>query len=882
MIFFQTPDITLTRVQEVVHYLHHINTFWSTLVDGDRQKLSKIDFHTVEILQLMAPAASKADAKKVQGLIVAGEAFQEFSQDERAAIWTKLSKADACQSIIPSLFTFFRDVSYLKACADGIKQLVFPSKGQATVRAAMKRIYIPSQSAERVQFRVQTSETSFRDHECSNSETFELGYRQLWLFAMRHYPQLARNTMSKKAVAKANCGKADGSILYDLAILSQNLGFKSTKAVDLVKVSPDRQIAREALLKARKPESYQYDANLFETLIDRVMQCFTCAIAHEKGLHTVEARVTSLKARCGPPREITHLSDQCRLFLDDIHAETRSKPRNVTSFYVRQCVYFAFFGRRPIGPSNPEHSQETRPSSPLFVPAHSSPMTLDQAGSNRFHDSVRQQRRDERRKKREQKKHFRQRNKELERHRRPIEPKSPIVLACISDTNEDAIMEDPVQVPVESFAPLAEPELDLDMQGANFTEHATGTEISGRKPEDELASQIPQTKSISLLGESDYESSVQDEPETLTIEDCEAPPSESNSFDEYLDQPIRFTGSGRVAKGGELEQIEVSDAQSQIILDEYRVNENGGARNLSSRCSSAVSAVVDEIQATENEIQEALNTLEEDAKNRAQETTRSRTSAVSSAEDLACTNTAEAISFAPVVGQGSEELISTDLQEQIPTSNELIHRGKAARDIREPKRATRLNFRQAKAAMSDQNHQDYLKTSYQQNNSVSEDPLELEKGALKKRRQAIDPHDGMALVSVDDIMEIRPSLSRAPQPKQENVCSNITITFRYREKRSVPGDTTWRVSDQIVVGPDGFAASSEVQRLVESYERNENKRARFYNRHLRKVTAARCVQAAIEDGSYTVFMSLGEDLQLTKEELKNIAEVLEDDSDEEL
>ncbi|CAI7613159.1 unnamed protein product [Penicillium pancosmium] len=759
----------------------------------------------------MAPAASKTDAKKVEGLIVAGEAFQEFSKDERAAIWTKLSESEACQSIIPSLFTFFRDVTYLQACADGIKQLVVLRKDQATVRAAMKRIYVPSQSAEGVQ--VQTSEKLFRDHACSTSETFELAYRQLWLFAMRHYPQLARKTTSKRVVAKANSGKPDGAVLYNLAILSQSLGFKSATAVDLVKVSPDRQIALEALLKARKPDSYQYDINLFESLVERVVECFACAVAHESGPQPAEARVTSLKPR--------------------------------------------------------------------------SPMVLDEVERDTSHSSARELRRDERRKRREQKRKSRQRKNELRIHRRPVELDMATVVAFTSNTNEDTAMEDPVQLPVANFSPaLGEPEIDLDIDEGSFIDRDTEAEISmsdsgDRGIEDEIASELPYTKSISPLGESNYEPSVQNEPERSMIqEDCEAPPSEPNSFDEYPDRPIQFTDSGQVAGVGELEQLQVSDTQTEIRLDEYQVNENGGARILSSPCPSAVSTATDEIQSTENEIQEALRTLEEEAQTRAQDAQFGSSTLALTPIEPACNNAAETMNAAPAAGQGSEEPITTELQVHIPTPNELIQQGQTARDIRAAKRATRFNFRQANATAIDQPRQadlQIIRQVDQQNSSISEGPSVVEAETRKKRRQKTDQNDDMVVASVDDVMDTGFSPPQAPQSRQVQVYNAITITFRCYEDRRNPGDTMWRISDQIVVEPGNFAASSEAQRLVEKYARKDNKHARFYNRYMRKVTAARCVQAAIEDGSYTVFMSLREDLKVTKEILEEVAKLLEDE-----
>lgn len=73
---------------------------------------------------------------------------------------------------------------------------------------------------------------------------------------MRHYPEMAKDATSKKVVAKAIRGKADEVVLHNMATLAQKLGFGSLPVTEMLNRSPDRRIAREALLKARKPGSY--------------------------------------------------------------------------------------------------------------------------------------------------------------------------------------------------------------------------------------------------------------------------------------------------------------------------------------------------------------------------------------------------------------------------------------------------------------------------------------------------------------------------------------------------------------------------------------------------------------------------------------------------
>lgn len=72
-------------------------------------------------LELKSPRYSRRDARVLQGLVMRGEIFAEFSQPEREVIWGDLRSVDG---LIPSLFTFFKDLKYLIACAGCLKRLV--------------------------------------------------------------------------------------------------------------------------------------------------------------------------------------------------------------------------------------------------------------------------------------------------------------------------------------------------------------------------------------------------------------------------------------------------------------------------------------------------------------------------------------------------------------------------------------------------------------------------------------------------------------------------------------------------------------------------------------------------------------------------------------
>ncbi|KAJ9481390.1 hypothetical protein VN97_g12090 [Penicillium thymicola] len=378
--------------------------------------------------------ACSADAREVKGYILSGEVFSQFGETERSGIWNRMSTYDG---IIPSIHTFFRDTAYLEACATGVRQFADLSKNEPTVRAALKHVYNPATT--RGACLVQTSEARFRSHTGPITDSFELAYRQIWLFAMRHYPEMAKEATSKKVIAKAIRGRADEVVLHNMATLAQKLGFDSLRVTEMLNRSPDRRIACEALLKARKPGSYRYDPATFESLIDRLVECFGTAVAHEAlpSPELVLGRTQTLSRRCGPPLEHVQPIDRPHLFLDKVHSKEATEQQTISSFFVRQCVYFAFFDkpltwkqREDHGLASPELLQKDISRSPLFVPVNdlpSTPRAVPPTESAPKRQSRREHRRERRHRRQETGNHsYRDRRQEIADNMHPAVPADPV------------------------------------------------------------------------------------------------------------------------------------------------------------------------------------------------------------------------------------------------------------------------------------------------------------------------------------------------------------------------------------------------------------------------------------------------------------------------
>jgi hypothetical protein len=152
-----------------------------------------------------------------------------------------------------------------------------------------------------------------------------------------------------------------------MVALARELGFRSAQITRLLSRSSDRQIAHAALLKARKPERYRYDPERLERLIDRISACFSEAVAGEMATapELIADPVLPSSSRCGLPQRRVHQQDLPFLFLDRLDVNAGWRGEQISSLFVRRCVYLAFFG---ASPSRLGQSQEFIPeaASPLF------------------------------------------------------------------------------------------------------------------------------------------------------------------------------------------------------------------------------------------------------------------------------------------------------------------------------------------------------------------------------------------------------------------------------------------------------------------------------------------------------------------------------------
>lgn len=135
---FATLPLTNDDRQELLHCLEDIRKFWADLFRGDKRAMRKVDPVTVKAPEVQAPGASSSDATSLFRALKDGDMFGAFSLEERMKIWAKLY---TIEGFVPTLWSFFENFNYIKACAECVKCMVkMPSR--TTLFGAMEKIFV--------------------------------------------------------------------------------------------------------------------------------------------------------------------------------------------------------------------------------------------------------------------------------------------------------------------------------------------------------------------------------------------------------------------------------------------------------------------------------------------------------------------------------------------------------------------------------------------------------------------------------------------------------------------------------------------------------------------------------------------------------------------
>lgn len=329
--------------QESLHYLHHISDFWSSVFDGNESAMRKLDRSSLEALQLTAPGACEKQARDLHARIRSGDILGAFTEAEREKIWSNIYDA-TIDYTVPSLHSFFEDRKYIEDAAHCIKRLIAVERHK-TIRSALESAYpdVDDQGAECL---VQVSSSSYKMVAANGADHFDLAYRQLWLYARRHFEDMPPER--EQIVAGYKPAGVDEMVLFDFALFAHKLGFRTTEIKKLLQGNPDRQIARRLLMMARRPEQFHFED--IESSISAVTDVMETAhpVSNDQDVDVDEHEVVAdgkTAKECGRPLVSDHIRDKPRMFLDKLHAAMPRQNTKLSSFFIQRSTYFAFFGK---------------------------------------------------------------------------------------------------------------------------------------------------------------------------------------------------------------------------------------------------------------------------------------------------------------------------------------------------------------------------------------------------------------------------------------------------------------------------------------------------------------------------------------------------------
>lgn len=323
LVFSSRPyDLTHNDGQEILYCLEDIRRFWADLFRDDKRAMRKVDHVTVKALEVQAPGASSSDAMSLFRALKKGDVFGAFRLEERMKIWARLYTIDG---FVPTLWAFFENFKYIKACAECVKSLVkIPSR--TTLLGAVEKSFV-AKSQRKDKTIIQEAEGVFSFRSGLTQNRIALHYRQLFLYVMRHLRELSpKSTKLERARNKRRTRTAPNKAAwYGLVELAERLGFRSAQI---------RKLKSRYSKYAKVPSHYELSRPIL----------------------VVDGAGESAERRYACPFDLAYEQSRGFLFLNNMHSVDNSQGSSVTPFFVRRSVYLTFFGRLVSGHSDSDPS----------------------------------------------------------------------------------------------------------------------------------------------------------------------------------------------------------------------------------------------------------------------------------------------------------------------------------------------------------------------------------------------------------------------------------------------------------------------------------------------------------------------------------------------
>ncbi|KAL7904031.1 hypothetical protein GGI35DRAFT_490871 [Trichoderma velutinum] len=319
--------------EEAAAYLRHTFNLWQDITLGNPKDMGKIDSRDVKALELRCPKLCSRDATDIDRMFAYETIFTAFSQEERKVMKEKILSIDY---VIPSLYTFFKDMLLLEHCAASMRHIVTPSY-QTTIRATLRRNY----KLEKLE--QTTKETNSSPTEASPTASFNVAMELLWIFVLGEFQRMLppnRGTGSRFLAGYLE-EKPNMGVLVRFAKLARNLGFETPEIIQLSQltmVGDSEHSTEDSQLQSMNPN---FAAFLFPGNTKR------------PSYKSVASYARALRQRCGRPKHEVYQRDRHFLTKDLIHFNYGSlgvQSGDLTSLLVlrSQCLLFFSYPKEEL------------------------------------------------------------------------------------------------------------------------------------------------------------------------------------------------------------------------------------------------------------------------------------------------------------------------------------------------------------------------------------------------------------------------------------------------------------------------------------------------------------------------------------------------------
>ncbi|KAF3090695.1 hypothetical protein TWF706_009832 [Orbilia oligospora] len=229
--------------------------------------MALLDSTSVKLLELKAPGIVAEDNLFVENGMRNGKILS-FIKDASSR---RLIKAviSGYRGIIPSLRTLFEDTKYLEVCARGMRLLVPPSTHRSLKDSFAAAFQSPGKPAV-----LQVDADQFLRIELApGRDKFLYAYQQLWLFNMRHFPDLSNTSPRKeKQHPKPSIKSKNNMVIHSMKQVAAALGFHNEIIADVQENDPFLQCVQELLQEIWPQDTSGTNIELEQQLVHLLKQ----------------------------------------------------------------------------------------------------------------------------------------------------------------------------------------------------------------------------------------------------------------------------------------------------------------------------------------------------------------------------------------------------------------------------------------------------------------------------------------------------------------------------------------------------------------------------------------------------------------------------------